>query len=141
MTSAAGLSIRLFTLPFSQQPARGEVKILRLQIKRVYEPAAATDGRRILIDRLWPRGLSKQDAAIDYWAKDIAASTELRRWYQHDPEKWLEFRRRYARELDANPLGVAALRAQLGDGMNTILFGAKESRRNNARALVEYLEA
>ena len=114
---------------------------MRLRIKRVYEPATRSDGKRILIDRLWPRGLSREAAAIDYWAKEIAVSNELRRWYRHDPERWPEFRRRYAQELDENPLGVDALRAQLGDGTNTILYGARESRRNNAHALVEYLEA
>lgn len=113
---------------------------MRLEIKRIYQPATASDGRRILIDRLWPRGLSKQKAAVDYWARDIAPSNELRKWYRHDAAKWPEFRRRYFAELDAAPEGVAALRSELGRGMNTILFGSKEERRNNAHALVEYLE-
>ena len=113
---------------------------MRRRIKRVYEPASRADGRRILIDRLWPRGLSKEQAAVDYWAKDLAPSSELRRWYAHEPAKWPEFRRRYFAELDANPAAVAALRSRLGRGANTILFGSKEARLNNARALVEYLE-
>jgi len=113
---------------------------LRLEIKRIYQPATASDGRRILIDRLWPRGLSKQKAAVDYWARDIAPSNELPKWYRHAAAKWPEFRRRYFAELDAAPEGVAALRSELGRGMNTILFGSKEERRNNAHALVEYLE-
>jgi len=113
---------------------------MRFQTKRIYQPAASGDGRRILIDRLWPRGLSKEKAAVDYWARSIAPSNELRKWYQHDPAKWDEFRRRYFEELDAAPDGVDALRAELGRGLNTILFGSKEERLNNATALVEYLE-
>lgn len=113
---------------------------MRLEVKRIYEPALRSDGRRILIDRLWPRGLSKERAAVDYWARDIAPSNALRTWYGHEPEKWPEFRRRYFAELDDAPEGVAALRNALGPGMNTILFGSKEERLNNARALVEYLE-
>lgn len=111
-----------------------------LAVKRVYEAATEDDGKRILIDRLWPRGLTKQKARIDYWAKDASPSNELRKWYQHDPEKWDEFRRRYFAELDAAPEAVAALRAELAPGRNTIVFGSKEPDRNNARALVEYLE-
>ena len=113
---------------------------MRLQSKRVYLPAARSDGRRILIDRLWPRGLTKEVAAIDYWAKSISPSNELRKWYQHDPAKWIEFRRRYFAELDSHAEGVAVLRGELGRGANTILFASKEERLNNATALIEYLE-
>ena len=111
-----------------------------LVTKRVYEPVSKSDGKRILIDRLWPRGLSKEKARIDYWAKDAAPSNALRKWYQHDPEKWEEFRRRYFAELDAAPEAVEALRAELAPGRNSILFGSKEPDLNNARALTEYLE-
>ena len=111
----------------------------RIRTKRVYDPAARSDGRRILIDRLWPRGLSKTAAKIDFWAKSVAPSTELRRWYGHEPAKWQEFRRRYFAELDANPAGVAELRAQFGTGAVTLLFGSKETQLNNASALREYL--
>jgi uncharacterized protein YeaO (DUF488 family) len=107
----------------------------------VYDPPSAADGRRILVDRLWARGLSKAGARIDFWAKDIAPSTSLRKWYGHDPEKWKEFRKRYFAELDANPDGVAELRAHLGSGPVTLLFSSKETRLNNASALREYLEA
>lgn len=112
---------------------------MRIRTKRVYEPPAKADGRRVLIDRLWPRGLSKEAAKVDFWAKAIAPSHELRRWYGHDPKKWDAFRRRYFAELDANPEGMAALRAALGRGTNTLLFGSKEAERNNAAALAEYL--
>ncbi len=114
---------------------------MRIRTKRIYEPRAASDGRRILIDRLWPRGVSKASAEIDYWAKSVAPSNELRRWYQHDPDKWKEFRRRYFSELRANPEGMAELREHLGSGTNTLLFGSKEEVLNNASALREYLEA
>jgi uncharacterized protein YeaO (DUF488 family) len=110
-----------------------------LRIKRVYENSEPSDGRRILVDRLWPRGVSKQEAAIDFWAKEIAPSNELRRWYQHDPEKWPEFRRRYFAELDSNPEAVAELRASLGQGTVTLVFASRETELNNASALQEFL--
>lgn len=113
---------------------------MRLQIKRVYETPETCDGRRILVDRLWPRGLTKDAAKIDFWARSVAPSNELRRWYGHVPERWPEFRRRYFAELDANADGVAELREQLGKGSVTFVFGSKEERLNNAAALVEYLK-
>ena len=113
---------------------------MQVRIKRIYEESKSSDGRRILIDRLWPRGVSKQAAAIDFWAKSVAPSNELRKWYQHDPAKWSEFRDRYFAELDANPEGVAELLEHLGDGPATLVFASKEERLNNASALREYLE-
>jgi uncharacterized protein YeaO (DUF488 family) len=89
---------------------------------------------------LWPRGISKARARIDYWAKDIAPSTELRQWYGHDPAKWTEFRRRYFAELDRNPAGVATLREHLGARTVTLLYSSTEEHLNNATALREYLE-
>ncbi len=114
---------------------------MRFQSKRIYEPADPNDGRRILIDRLWPRGISKQRAAVDYWAREIAPSNELRRWYRHEPSRWPDFRRRYFAELDANPEGVEALERELAKGLNTILFASKEEKLNNAAARILYLEA
>jgi uncharacterized protein YeaO (DUF488 family) len=113
--------------------------MLRIRIKRVYDPKARADGRRILVDRLWPRGLSRAAAAVDFWARSVAPSTPLRRWYGHAPDKWPEFRRRYFAELDANPAGVAELRAQLGRGTVTLVFASRETRLNDAAALREYL--
>ncbi len=113
---------------------------MQIRTKRVYEAAREADGRRILVDRLWPRGLSKAAARIDYWAKAIAPSTKLRQWYGHDPAKWKEFRRRYFAELDANPEGVAELRRELGKGAVTFLYSSREERLNNATALQEYLQ-
>ena len=113
---------------------------MRIQTKRIYDSPARSDGRRILIDRLWPRGLSKAAARIDFWAKSVAPSTKLRRWYGHEAGKWQEFRRRYFAEIEANPTGFAELRSQLGTGAVTLLYGSKETRLNNASALSEYLK-
>ena len=114
---------------------------MRLRTKRIYAGHARSDGRRVLIDRLWPRGVSKAEARIDFWAKSVSPSQKLRRWYQHDPEKWPEFRRRYFAELDTNASGLTELHTQLGGGTATLLFSSKEGRLNNAAALLEYLEA
>src|SRR5262249_47314040 len=113
---------------------------VRIRIKRVYEPAANTDGRRILIDRLWPRGVSKARARIDFWAKSIAPSNGLRRWYGHEPSKWKEFQSRYRAELRANPDGVRELRREMGRGTVTLVFSSREERLNNAAALKAVLE-
>jgi uncharacterized protein YeaO (DUF488 family) len=114
--------------------------MLKLRIKRIYAAPAKGDGRRILVDRLWPRGLTKEAAEIDHWAKAVAPSNELRQWYGHDPAKWEEFRRRYFAELAGNQAAVLELRAQLGRGVTTLLYQSKEEEINNAQALKEYLE-
>ncbi len=111
-----------------------------IRLKRVYEDAGPGDGRRILVDRIWPRGVAKAEAAIDHWAKAAAPSTGLRKWYGHEPEKWDEFRRRYFAELDANSEAVARLREAIGDGPATLVFSSREARFNNAVALKAYLE-
>lgn len=112
---------------------------MKLQIKRAYDAPEKTDGIRILVDRLWPRGLSRDRADVDLWLKDIAPSAELRRWFAHQPERWPEFRRRYFTELDRHPEIVAGLRAALGKGTVTLLYAAKDTQYNNAQALLEYL--
>jgi len=114
---------------------------MTIRIKRVYDPRDAGDGRRILVDRLWPRGQSKEDVRLYYWAREIAPSDALRQWYGHDPDKWQEFKSRYFAELDANPDGFAELRRQMGEGAVTFLFSSKEPRLNNAFALAEYIES
>lgn len=114
--------------------------MLRLRMKRVYAPPSKSDGRRILVDRLWPRGLSREAAVIHYWAKAIAPSDELRRWYGHEPAKWRTFRSRYFEELDEKPEALEELRAHFGRGATTFLFSSKETDLNNARALLEYFE-
>ncbi len=114
---------------------------MKIRVKRVYEVAIPGDGTRILIDRLWPRGLSKAKAAVDVWMKEIAPSTELRRWYGHDAEKWPEFKNRYHAELDENAGVVGELVSQSEKDNVTLLFGSREERLNNAFALKEYLES
>ncbi len=99
------------------------------------------DGRRILVDRLWARGLSKEEAKVDLWAKEIAPSTELRRWYGHDPARWTEFKIRYFAELEADAGQVENIMAEIEAGDVTFLYSAKEDRLNNAVALKEYIES
>ena len=113
---------------------------MNIQIKRVYADAAAGDGKRILIDRLWPRGLTKEEAKIDLWLKDLAPSGELREWFGHDPEKWVEFQKRYTKELEANDAAVSQLRGELKAGQATLLYGAKDEEHNNAVVLKDFLE-
>ncbi len=112
-----------------------------LQIKRVYEPAASSDGERFLVDRLWPRGVQKTSLAIKAWLKDVAPSNELRNWYHHDVARWDEFRRRYFSELEANPESWRALVESAGRGNVTLLYSAKETEHNNAVALKEFVLA
>jgi uncharacterized protein YeaO (DUF488 family) len=109
-------------------------------IKRAYESPTKDDGNRILVDRLWPRGLSKEKAKIDFWAKELAPSTELRRWYDHVPEKWSEFKSRYFAELDANPKLIIELLDYVRKGRVTFVYSSKEQQLNNAIALKEYVE-
>ena len=112
-----------------------------LKIKRVYDPPASDDGKRILIDRLWPRGLKKEDARIDEWMKELAPSSELRKWFNHDPEKWGEFKRGFFKELQGKKAMVDLIGNLARKGTVSLLFGSKEERFNNAVALKEYMEA
>jgi uncharacterized protein YeaO (DUF488 family) len=107
--------------------------------KRVYEPASADDGYRVLVDRVWPRGISKEDAALDEWARELAPSTELRKWFAHKPERFGEFRRRYRDELSASGDEIKALRRRSRKGALTLLFGARDTEHNNAVVLAEVL--
>ena len=113
---------------------------MEIRTKRIYEAPSSSDGVRVLIDRLWPRGISKDYAGIDFWAKAVAPSNELRVWYGHDASKWPEFRERYFAELDANPEGVAEVVSTIKGGTATLVFSSKEERLNNASAFREYLE-
>ena len=110
-----------------------------IRLKRAYAPASDDDGIRLLVDRVWPRGVSKQAIATQAWLKDIAPSTELRQWFGHVPERWEEFRKRYACELDANPDAVAELRQWLKHSRVTLVYGARDEERNQAVALRDYL--
>lgn len=112
----------------------------QVRLKRAYDAPAKSDGRRILVDRIWPRGLSKQTLHIDDWAKDVAPSTELRRWFGHERTKWDGFKKRYFRELDERPDAVDRLLASSRRTVVTLVFGAKDALCNNAAALKEYLQ-
>ena len=113
---------------------------MNVQVKRVYEPAEAGDGFRVLVDRLWPRGLSKEAAKVDLWFKNLAPSTELRRWFHSDAGSWGEFQKRYRKELSANREVATDLRKQLGRKKTTFLFAVKDSRHNHAILLKAFLE-
>jgi uncharacterized protein YeaO (DUF488 family) len=108
-------------------------------LKRAYEPPQRGDGMRILVDRMWPRGVSKEEAEIDLWLKEIAPSTKLRQWFGHEPSKWDKFREKYFKELDANGDVVEELRASMKKGNLTLVYAAKDEEHNNAVALAEYL--
>ena len=110
-----------------------------LMIKRVYEPPSEGDGFRLLVDRLWPRGLSKAKVAVDLWLRDVAPSAALRTWFNHDPVRWTEFRRRYIAELDCAPTVVDQLLTQARQGRLTLLYGAQHETCNNAVVLKQYL--
>lgn len=109
-------------------------------LKRAYEPATAADGRRVLVERLWPRGVRRAKLRLDEWAKDVAPSPALRRWYGHDPEKWPEFRRRYAAELRANRAAWEPVLAMARRGRVTFVFAAHDEERNGAVVLKEFLD-
>ena len=110
-----------------------------VKLKRAYEPVSADDGTRILIDRLWPRGVKTADAAIDQWIKDVAPSTSLRKWFGHDPERWAEFRRRYAAEVQQHPERLTTLRTLARQGPITLVFSARDELHNDAVALRDLL--
>jgi uncharacterized protein YeaO (DUF488 family) len=111
----------------------------RVQIKRIYEPPARSDGFRVLVDRLWPRGVAKERAAIDLWMKEIAPSAELRRWFGHDPKRWKGFQARYRMELRAHGAELAELRSHARKGTVTLLFGARDVDHNEAVVLKDML--
>ncbi len=110
-----------------------------ISIKRAYDDAAASDGRRFLVERLWPRGVRKADLEIDAWLKDAAPTTELRKWYGHDPERWPEFQRRYRVELDASEDAWRPLLDAARAGDITLVYAARDTERNSAAVLREVL--
>lgn len=111
-----------------------------IKLKRAYEAATPEDGKRFLVERLWPRGLRKSALRLDGWMQNVAPSTELRRWFSHDPKKWKEFRRRYFDELDSNSGGWEPLLASARKGCVTLIFSSHDTEHNNAVALRDYLE-
>lgn len=106
-----------------------------VKLKRAYEPADAGDGTRVLIDRLWPRGVSKDAAAVDLWLKDVAPSTELRKWFGHDPARWAEFQNRYAQEVGQHPQAFEQLRDMARAGRVTLVYSARDEAHNDAVVL------
>jgi len=115
------------------------IKAADIQLKRAYEARSRNDGRRILVDRLWPRGISKAKAGIDEWLKELAPSTELRKWFGHDPERWDEFRRRYAKEIHGQAELLAHLRAIAREGPVTLVYSAHDELHNDAIVLRDVL--
>ena len=112
-----------------------------IRIKRVYDLPETSDGVRVLVDRLWPRGLRKENAALTLWLKDIAPSAELRKWFGHDPARWVEFKRRYREELSRNGTAIACLANLLKPGRVTLLYAAHDTEHNHALVLGSYLQA
>jgi len=111
-----------------------------IQLKRAYEPASRSDGARYLVERLWPRGVKKESLPVQGWLKDVAPSTELRKWFSHDPSKWPEFRRRYFEELKKNSHSWEPLIAAARRGRVTLVYSSHDSEHNNAVALREFLQ-
>lgn len=112
---------------------------MKIKIKRVYESPEKTDGFRILIDRVWPRGMTKEKASVDLWLKEIGPSTALRKWFNHDPEKWNEFKKRYVKELKNNKEAIDQIKAHLKKGTVTLVYSAKDEEHNQAVVLKEFL--
>jgi uncharacterized protein YeaO (DUF488 family) len=113
---------------------------MKLKLKRIYEAPAKDDGKRILVDRLWPRGVSKERAAIDLWLKEVAPSPALRTWFGHEPTRWEEFGERYLDELSRNA-AAKELKAQVKSGQTTLLYAAHDAEHNHARVLKSFLES
>ena len=111
-----------------------------IRTKRVYDPPVSEDGRRFLVDRLWPRGVKKEGLELDAWLKDVAPSDELRRWFGHDPAKWEAFQRRYFAELETKPEAWLPLLEACREGTVTLVFGARDEEKNHAVALKSFLE-
>ncbi|CAN5903314.1 DUF488 domain-containing protein [soil metagenome] len=112
----------------------------RIWLRRAYEQPTRNDGCRVLVDRIWPRGVSKDDAAIDWWARDLAPSDDLRRWFRHDPHRWGEFHRRYRIELDDHADTLEALSDRVAQGRVTLVYAARDRQHNNAVVLRDVLE-
>lgn len=112
-----------------------------ITVKRAYDPISRADGTRFLVERLWPRGLSKAKLHVDAWLKEVGPSTELRKWFGHDPDKWDEFRKRYRRELDSRPDAWQAIVSAARRGPVTLVYSSHDTEHNNAVALQDYLEA
>jgi len=111
-----------------------------IKLKRAYEKPARDDGERVLVERLWPRGLTKLQAKVDLWLKDVAPSTELRKWFGHDPDRWEEFRRRYQKELRGKEDLIKMLKRKAKAGVITLIYAARDEERNGALVLKKFLQ-
>lgn len=118
-----------------------EYPVMNIRIKRVYAEPDEKDGTRILVDRLWPRGLTKEKAKVDLWLKDVAPSTELRKWFAHDPARWAGFKTRYREELRRNKEQVSLLKNEVSKGPATLVYGARDQEHNEAVVLQELLKS
>ena len=137
-----GRRITFSGMPSSRRkrPGKARARRLAVRVRRVYAAPTPDDGVRVLVDRVWPRGLSKDKARIDHWLKEVAPSTALRQWFGHDPARWTEFRRRYRAELEQNPASLDALRSLVRGRTATLLYGARDEEHNQAVALAEILQ-
>ena len=124
----------------SSPATKAESRNMTIKIKRVYEQPDKDDGIRILVDRLWPRGLTKEKASVDLWLKDIAPSTELRKWFRHDPDKWKNFRGRYETEIRHKKDLIKVLEDKAKRGAVTLVYGARDEEHNEALVLKQFLE-
>lgn len=113
---------------------------MKINLKRVYEPASKHDGIRILVERLWPRGIKKENLKMNLWLKEVAPSAELRKWFSHDPDKWIHFQKRYFEELNENTEALEPIVSALKKGTVTLLYSSKDTEHNNAVCLKNYLE-
>ena len=125
---------------FKQYVLNSVIYTMTVKIKRVYEAPNQDDGKRILVDRLWPRGLTKEKASVDLWLKDIGPTTTLRKWFNHDPEKYEEFKKRYFDELKNNKEQVSLLKNEIKKGPITLVYGAKDEKHNEAFVLKDMLK-
>jgi uncharacterized protein YeaO (DUF488 family) len=114
---------------------------MNIQLKRIYEAGSKEDGYRILVDRLWPRGFTKEKAALDLWLKEIAPSNELRKWFGHDPDKWKEFQKKYRQELKQNKEAVDILNDYIQKGKVTLLYAAKDEEHNEAQVIKNFISS
>jgi len=114
---------------------------MNLYLKRIYDAVQKEDGYRILVDRLWPRGMTKERASIDFWLKDIAPTTELRKWFNHEPQKWTEFQKRYKTELKGNKSAISFLSEKIKSGKTTLLYAAKDEEHNEASVIAAYFSS
>ncbi len=125
---------------FMHEMAPVSTRTRGVQIKRVYDERSPSDGYRVLVDRLWPRGIRKEDAAIDDWLRDLAPSTELRKWFGHDPDRWREFRKRYRAELRRRTAPLKALRQRAAHQRVTLIYSARDTRLNQAAVIKEFIQ-